>query len=125
MLSPIFSPKLPSRQMMPSRPKLLFRRAKLFVDYTALAVLCDDAARGLLVGVRVEESVRKAEYVRGEAVAADVRRLPDRVARKPAQSVVDGEAELRATLVAPAVRADEVERVTRDDAAPKVFAVGD
>src|ERR1700753_1113616 len=64
--------------------------SKLFVDHATGAVLVCDAMGRSLVGVRVEESVREAKNVGGEAVAADVRRLPDRVARVVAQRVVNG-----------------------------------
>ena len=72
--------------------------------------------------MRVKESVREAEEVAGEAVAADVRALPDEVARRGAQRVVERHAELRAALVARAVRTDEEEGLARHLAALQVAA---
>src|ERR1043165_3673128 len=94
--------------------------AKLVEHHAPLAVLLDGAPARLLADVRVEESVREAEEVGGEAVAADVRRLPDRLACRAPQGVVQGDAELGAALVALAVRADEEERLAGDDSALRV-----
>ena len=64
----------------------------------------------------VVERLRLDDDVAREAVAADVRRLPDPVGVHPlAQSVVDGHAVLGAAAVALPVRADDEERVVERD----------
>jgi hypothetical protein len=62
------------------------------------------------------EALREADDVAGEAVAADVRRLPDRF--RPARAterLVEGSPVLRAAAVALAVRADDQERLVDGD----------
>ena len=62
----------------------------------------------------IKKSVWEADEIGREPVAADVRRLPDALARLRTQRLIKSVAEFRAALVALAVRADEIERLARD-----------
>src|SRR2546421_541449 len=75
----------------------------------ARLVVSDDLPRALGIEPAEDEPVRERDEVRGEAMAADVRRLPDPRSQLAVEGASDVRADATAAEVAPAVRADEVE----------------
>jgi hypothetical protein len=99
--------------------------AVLVEEEAAGHVLFDGAAAVLFSRMAVEETMREADEVSGEAVTADVRRLPDRLTVILGEMFVECVAVLGAALIAFAVRADEEERLAQDPTARGRAAGGD